>query len=88
MRWTREIEQFELHVMRYRVEADSEAQAIAKLFNGEAEPVEQSQDFIEVAEDFGLAADDHRELADQLRGLGVAVGEAVIPSIRSIVRVK
>ena len=83
-----EIEQFELHAMKYRVEADSEAQAIAKLFNGEAEPVEQSQDFIEVAEDFGLPADEYRELADQLRAMGVAVGEAVIPSIRSIVQVK
>jgi hypothetical protein len=83
-----EIEQFELHAMKYRVEADSEAQAIAKLFNGEAEPVEQSQDFIEVAEDYGLPADEHRELADQLRALGVAVGEAVIPSIRSIQQVE
>jgi hypothetical protein len=83
-----EIEQFELHAMKYRVEADSEAQAIRLLFDGEAEPVEQSQDFIEVAEDFGLPTDEYRELAGQLRGLGVAVGEAVIPSIRSIVRVK
>jgi len=83
-----EIEQYELHTQTYRVVAENEAQAIAKLFNGEAEPVEQSQDFIEVAEDFGLPAEEHRELADQLRGLGVAVGEAVIPSIRSIQQVE
>jgi len=80
---TYEIEQYELHAMRYRVEADSEAKAIAKLFAGQAEPVEQSQDMIEVADDYGLPADDHRELADALRNQGVPV-DAVIPSIRSI----
>jgi len=82
------IEQYELHAMKYRVEAASEAEAIAKLFQGEADPVEQSQDFIETADDFGMPADEHRELADELRALGVPVGEAVIPSIRSIVRMK
>ncbi len=83
-----EIEQYELHAMKYRVEAESEAQAIAGLFDGEAEPVEQSQDYIEIAEDHGLPVDEHRELADRLRALGVPVGEAVIPSIRSIERVE
>lgn len=84
---TFEIEQYELHAMKYRVEADNEAEAVAKLFNGEAEPVEQSQDYIEVAEDFGLPVDEYRELADELRTMGVQVGEAVIPSIRSIEQV-
>ncbi len=83
---TFEIEQFELHAMKYRVEAASEAEAIAKLFNGEAEPVEQSQDYIEVADDYGLPAEENRELADALRDLGIPVDE-VIPSIRSIERV-
>ena len=78
-----EIEQYELHAMKYRVEADNEADAIVMLLDGEAEPVEQSQDFIEIAEDFGLSADEHRELADALREQGVPV-DAVIPSIRSI----
>jgi hypothetical protein len=32
---TYEIEQYELHVQKYRVEADDEADAIAKLFQGE-----------------------------------------------------
>jgi hypothetical protein len=35
-----------------------------------------------------LPADENRELADELRGLGVPVGEGVIPSIRSIIRVE
>jgi hypothetical protein len=83
-----EIEQFELHAMKYRVVAENAAQAIAKLFQGEAEPVDGSLEYIEVAEDYGLPAEEHRELADQLRELGVAVGEAVIPSIRSIQQVE
>jgi len=85
---TFEIEQYELHCMKYRVEAASEAEAIKRLFDGEAEPVEQSQDYIEVADDFGLPTDEYRELADELRALGVPVGEAVIPSIRNIERVE
>ncbi len=79
-----EIEQYELHTMKYRVEASNEAEAIKMLFDGEAEPVGQSQDFIEVYEDMGLPVDEHRELADQLRSFGISVGEDVIPSIRSI----
>ena len=80
---TYEIEQFELHAMKYRVEAASEAEAIVKLLDGEAEPVEQSQEMIEVCHEYGMPADEHRELAEALRGLGVPV-DAVIPSIRSI----
>jgi len=73
--------------MKYRVEAATEADAIAKLFQGEAEPVCQSQEFIEIAEDFGLPAEEYRDLAEALRALGVSVDDAVIPSIRSIERV-
>ncbi len=80
---TYEIEQYELHAMKYRLEAASEAEAIRKLFDGEAEPVEQSQDFIEVADDYGLPAEEDRELAEALRNQGITVDE-VIPSIRSI----
>jgi len=79
-----EIEQYELHTTKYRVEADSEAQAIAKLFNGEADPVDNSLDFIEVADDYGLPVDQNRDLAEQLPKLGVSVGDDIIGSIRSI----
>jgi hypothetical protein len=84
---TFEIEQYELHSIKYRVEAASEAEAIAKLFRGEAEPVCQSQDFVEVAEDYGLPVEEHRDLAEALRALGVSVDDTVIPSIRSIQQV-
>lgn len=80
---TYEIEQYELHAMKYHIEASNEAEAIVKLLDGEADPVEQSQDFIEVADDYGLPADEYRGLADALRDSGVPV-DVVIPSIRSI----
>ena len=80
---TYEIEQYEVHAMKYRVEASNEAEAIKMLFDGEAEPVGQSQDFIEVCEDLGLPADQYREFADQLRSLGVSVREDGIPSNRT-----
>ena len=70
--------------MKYQVEADSKAEAIAKLLAGEAEPVCESMDLIQVAEDYGLPVDEHWELANALRDLGVKVRNMVIPSIRSI----
>jgi type III secretion system FlhB-like substrate exporter len=81
---TYEIEQYELHAMKYQVEAEDEAHAIAKLLNGEADPVDNSLDFIEVADDYGLPVDENRELAEQLRERGIAVGDDIIPSVRSI----
>jgi hypothetical protein len=83
---TYEIEQYELHTQTYRVQADSEAEAIAKLLNGKAEAVDGGLEFIEVAEDLGLPADEYRDLANELRALSVSVDD-VIPSIRSIEKV-
>ncbi len=70
--------------MTYRIEAANEADAIARLFRGEAEPECQSQGYIEVTDTYGLPVEGHQELADALRALGVPVGDAVIPSVRSI----
>ena len=81
---TFEIEQYELHCAKFRVEADSEAEAIAKLFAGEGDAVDNSLEFVEVADDYGLPVDEFQELADGLNGLGVRIGEDIIPSIRSI----
>lgn len=83
-----EIEQYELHVMKYRVKAASEAKAVAKLLNGKAEAVDDGLEFVEVADDFGLPVDEHRQLAKELHALGVSVGEHIIPSIRSIEEVE
>ena len=82
-----EIEQYEICITKYRVEASSEAEAIAKLFDGGAEVVDNSHEYIEVAEDCGLPADEHQELAAELRELGVPVDE-IVPSIRSVEQVE
>lgn len=83
-----EIEQYEIHVMKYRVEANSKAEAIQKMFDGENEPVDGSLEYVETAEDIGLPVDENRELADELRSLGVSFDDDVIPSIRSIEEVE
>lgn len=82
---TFEIEQYEVHSTKYRIEADDVAQAIVKLFDGEGDPVDDSLEYIEIAYENGLWADDHRKLAEDLRSHGLPV-EEVIPSIRSISR--
>ena len=82
-----EIEQYEIHTQRYRVEADSEAEAVKRLFDDEASAVDNGLEYIEVAEDVGLPVEEYRELADELRKLGESIGEDVIPSIRAIERI-
>jgi hypothetical protein len=81
-----EIEQYELHAQKYQVKARNEAEAIAKLLNGEARPVDDGLDYVEVAEDYGLAAENHHDLAAALQDLGISVC-TVIPSIRCISKV-
>lgn len=83
-----EIEQYEIHTQKYRIKATSEAEAVAKLLSGEADAVDDGQEYIEVADDLGLPVDEYRELADELRDLGVPVGHDIIPSIRSIEEVE
>ena len=82
-----EIEQYEIHTQRYRVEADDEAEAVKRLFDGEASAVDDGLEYIEVAEDVGLPVEEYRELADELRKLGESIGEDVISSIRAIERI-
>jgi hypothetical protein len=83
-----EIEQYELHTQKFRVEAKDEAEAIAKLLDGDAEAVDNALEYIEVAEDVGLPVDEFRWLAKRLEKLGVPVGDRVIPSIRSVEQVE
>ena len=78
-----QITQYELHSAKYRVEADSEADAIANFFQGDGEPVNDSLKFIEPAEDYGMPSDDYPSLVRGLRKQGVEIGD-IIPSIRSI----
>ena len=79
-----QIEQYEIHITKYRVEAKDEVEAIAKLLDGQADPVDNSLEFVEVADDFGLPVDENRALAEKLRKRGITVGDDIIPSIRKI----
>ena len=81
---TFEIEQYELHTSKFRGEANSEGEALAKLFAGEADPVDQSQEFIEVADDYGLPSDEYPDPVQELARLGVSGIRDVIRSVRSI----
>ena len=83
-----EVEQYEIHIQTYRIEAANEAEAIKKLFDGEAETADGGLEYVEVAEDLGLPAEKHQDLADELRALGESVDEHIIPSIRAIRRLE
>ena len=85
---TYELEQYELHVTKYRVEAMDKGEAVAKLFAGEADPMDNSSEFVEVADNYGMPVDQNRDLAEKLRKRGIAVGDNIIPSIGSIEEVK
>ena len=85
---TYEIEQYELHTMTYRVDADGPADAIVKLLDGEAEAVDNTLDFIEVADERGMLVAEHSEMAERLRTLGVPVDDRIIPSIRCVSEVE
>jgi hypothetical protein len=85
---TYEIEQYELHCSKFRIEAESPADAIARLFEGEGDPVDHSLEYIEIVEDYGMPVEEFPELAQELEHRGVLTDEDFIPSIRSIIEVQ
>jgi hypothetical protein len=83
---TYEVQQYELHTLTYRVQANDEADAIAKVFRGEGEP--DSFQFCGVANDYGLALSENEALSDQLFDRGIIKSDDhIIPSIRSVKQV-
>ena len=81
------IEQYELHAQGYEVEAANEAEAIKKVFDGEADALDNSLEYVEVAEDYGLPAENYPDLVTKLEQLGEHVDE-LISSIRSVEQVE
>jgi hypothetical protein len=81
---TFEIEQYEVHVMNYRVEADNHAEAIVKLLRGGGEPLDYMLEFVEVCRDKGLTADSVPDIATHLRQAGIELGGLAVPVIPSI----
>jgi hypothetical protein len=83
------IEQYEIHVQGYNVTADSEADAISRLLMGEGDPIDNSLEFVNIADDHGMSVNDNRDLADQLFDCGAINGhDEIIPSIRCIEQVE
>jgi hypothetical protein len=81
---TFEIEQYEVYVQRHQVQANSEAEAIKLLFDGQAIAVDNSLELVQVCDDLGLLVDEYPDLAKKLQALGVTLDDDVIPSIRSV----
>ena len=83
---TFEVQQYEVHVSTYRIEADDEAEAIAKLYAGDDEMV--SFEFAGIADDLGMPVSENPELACRLFDLGVLQSDdTIIRSIRSVKQV-
>lgn len=77
------VEQYELHVASYEVEAKDRADAVYKVRHG-AVDAPLDVEFIETADRYGLVSWQHPELATTLAArMGVAVGKR-IPSVRSV----
>ena len=83
-----EIVQYEIHSVKFRVEAESEGDAIAKLYNEESvEPVNEPCEFVAVAYEYGLNADEYPEIVRRLRELGLRPATDVVSSIASVTKV-
>ena len=78
------VDQYELHIATYRVISESAAGAIAKVLAGEAELPENSTEFVDVCEDFGMPIEGNEAIAKELEEMNVVEAPVVIPSIRSV----
>ncbi len=81
-----EIEQYELHVSTYEIEATSAADAIRRLFNGDGD-ISMGSEYIGTCDELGLSLSQNAILAEELTRLGVELKGAVLPSIRKIRRI-
>ena len=79
-----EIEQYELYIQKNIVEAEDETEAIAKLMGGEGDPVNEGLEFIAVAEDVGMPAENYPDLVRGLEEEWDCRLDVVISGIRSI----
>jgi hypothetical protein len=67
-----QVEQYEIHVSRYIVEADTEGQAISAIYNGGGELV--NTEYLETAENLGMPAGNlSRADTNLLTGLNVMI---------------
>ena len=78
-----EIEQYEIWTQKYRVKANSEAEAINKLYDGKAKAMDNELEFIEVLDNCGMPEDENRELVGELAKFNINCRD-IIPSVRRI----
>lgn len=83
-----EVQQYESHIAFYNVEADSPAEAVRKVLDGEAEDdlVDGSPEYVEVDETRGIKLAEQLVLARELDRLGVTnqFRDQIVPSIRTV----
>ena len=81
-----EVDQYELHFQTYRVEAESEAEAIAKVLNGDSEILDNRLEYVAPSINNGIWVDQNQELVDSIRlhDPSIFIGKTVIPSIRDV----
>ncbi len=83
---TYEIDQLIVLVEKHRVQAESPAEAIVKVFGRESVLVDIN--IMDFCHERGLPAEDYPTIAEELRKAGIMTGEAVIPSISNIEEVR
>jgi hypothetical protein len=77
------VEQYELYVQELQVEASDEAEAVAKVLQGQGKMT--AMEFVSHPEDYGMSLHEAPELASRLFERGILKdGDAVVPSIRSV----
>jgi hypothetical protein len=80
------VEAFELHAQKYRVEAETPAEAILHFYRGDGEEIGPSE-LIEMSMDHGLLVDADRDLVDCLTAFGEKVDFDVVAGIRDVTEV-
>jgi hypothetical protein len=80
------VEAFELHAQKYRVEAETPAEAILNFYRGDGEELGPSE-LIEMSTDHGLLVDANPDLLAELTALGEKVDDDIIAGILDVAEI-
>ena len=76
------VEQYEIHVFCYAVESENRGEAIAKVFNGDCQPLEDKSEYIATADENGMPLSELTE--GERYYLDFDESDELVPSIRSV----
>ena len=79
-----EVEQYEVWTTKYRIEANSAAEAALMVFDGKGEGVDNSMDYVEACNAHGIDVLQDSEFCEAFVALGGELDDDRIPSIRSV----